>query len=219
MRYVFFLYIILIGYQCAPTRFVKPLEKNTHAVGVNIGGPTISFGTPVVLPLSSVYYGYGLDTNLTVFGSLHTTSLLFGNLQTDFGATYGLYNSKSIYIPSFSSSLSGNLVYRPEDNVVRFWPQLDGNAYWKLGKKEHTLYLGISNWFELLAKRSHGQKSIDRWIVNAQIGTNIKIHKWQVQIEGKWLAPNFNSSREFLPYVSISNHGALGFYLGLSRTF
>ena len=37
------------------------------------------------MPLTSVEVGYGLDTNLTVFGALHTTAAYFGNLQLDAG--------------------------------------------------------------------------------------------------------------------------------------
>ncbi|NBO61725.1 MAG: hypothetical protein EBU82_12320, partial [Flavobacteriia bacterium] len=65
---------------CAPSRYVKPLTQGEHAVQVNVGGPIAKIPGigAIPMPLTSVGYGYGLKNNLTLFGNLHTTSLLFG---------------------------------------------------------------------------------------------------------------------------------------------
>ena len=59
-------FVALVLGACAPARFVEPLEKGELTVGGSLGGPVISFGGPIPMPLSSVEVGYGLDTNLTV---------------------------------------------------------------------------------------------------------------------------------------------------------
>lgn len=208
----------LIG-ACAPSRFIKPLEKNEKAVSANIGGPTLNYGFPVPLPLTAISYAKGIDTNFTVFGSLHLTSLLFGNFQIDAGATYLFHENKNCFIPSISGSLNGNLIWDIEDSKFKFWPQIDLNGYWEFGKKKHFVYLGISNWFELTKLRSHEQESLSRWIYNPQLGTIIKSGKLQYQIEVKYLAPNFNNEYSFVSFYSINNKGSLGLYLSIYKTF
>ena len=47
-------------------------------------------GLTIPIPLTTVGAGYGLQDNLTLHGHLHTTSLLYGTLQMDAGATYAL---------------------------------------------------------------------------------------------------------------------------------
>ena len=79
---------------CAPARFVEPLQKKELAIGGNFGGPVISQGLTIPIPLSAIEVGYGLDTNFTIHGGIHTTAMLFGNLQMDAGLTYKLLNQK-----------------------------------------------------------------------------------------------------------------------------
>lgn len=209
----------MLLFACAPSRFVKPLEKDEKAVSVNFGGPMIDNGFPMPLPLTAVTYGHGIDTNLTVFGSLHLTSMAFGNLQLDAGATYSFYQNSNQYIPSVSGSLNGNLIWDIGDNKAKFWPQLDLNAYWEFGKNKSYGYLGVSNWFELSALRSHGQETITHWIYNPQLGAVFNKNSWNYQVELKYLAPNFNNEYTFVPFYSPTNTGTLGFYLTVFKTF
>ena len=219
IKYLYGALLVCLFFACAPSRFVEPIEKDKIAVGANFGGQLLDFGATIPVPLSAIYCGYGLDTNLTVFGSLHTTALYFSNFQIDFGATYGFYNSKSSYIPSLSASGNGNFIWDINDSKVRFWPQIDANAYWNYGKNHHYSYLGMSNWFELDPKRSYDRPSISPWVFNLQLGTVIKHKSWQFQAEYKWLAPGYSSKDAFVPYLGIGGQGATGIYLGVSKLF
>ncbi|MEN8793021.1 MAG: hypothetical protein ABF294_01025 [Flavobacteriales bacterium] len=218
---LFFLGLIAILGSCASSRFVEPLEKGEQVIALDFGGPTIGFGGAVIpIPLSSVVYGKGIDTNLTVFGSLHVTSLLFGNLQTDFGATYRFYESKNQFTPSLSTSINANMVYDFNDTKFKFWPQWDLNAYWNFGKKNHYAYLGISNWWELAPSRSQDRPQLDKWLVNPQLGVVFKSNKWYYSLETKLMAPSHNNVNIFVPYFSVlGDKGATGIYLGVGYKF
>lgn len=220
-KYIFILVLIIILSSCASSRFVEPLQKGEQAIGFDIGGPMIEFaGTTIPIPLTSVIYGKGIDSNITVFGSVHITSLLFSNLQSDFGATYRLYKSNISYIPSLSASGNGNIVWDMDDSKVKFWPQLDVNAYWNFGKNNHYLYAGVSNWWEVGNTRSQDRPQLDRWLVNPQIGFVYKSKKWFYSIETKFLAPSHNNVNAFVPYFSLlGEKGANGLYFGIGRKF
>ena len=218
---LFYLSTLLILASCASSRFIEPLAKGEQVIGLDIGGPTIEFGGAIIpIPLSSVVYARGIDTNLTVFGSVHFTSLLFGNLQTDLGATYRFCESKNSFLPSLSSSVNANAIYDMNDSKFKFWPQLDLNAYWNFGEKDHYVYAGISNWWELAKFRSQERPQLDRWLVNPQIGLILKSKKWWYSIETKFLAPSHNNVNLFVPYFSfLGENGASGIYFGIGRKF
>lgn len=218
---LFYLSTLFILASCASSRFIEPLAKGEQVIGLDIGGPTIEFGGAIIpIPLSSVVYARGIDTNFTVFGSVHFTSLLFGNLQTDLGATYRFCESKNSFLPSLSSSVNANAIYDMNDSKFKFWPQLDLNAYWNFGEKDHYVYAGISNWWELAKFRSQERPQLDRWLVNPQIGLILKSKKWWYSIETKFLAPSHNNVNLFVPYFSfLGENGASGIYFGIGRKF
>ncbi len=221
MKKIIYSLSIIFFFSCASSRFVEPLENGQQVIALDIGGPTIGFGGAVIpIPLSSVVYARGIDTNLTVFGSLHITSLLFSNLQTDFGATYRFYESKNQFVPSFSTSINGNAIYDMNDAKFKFWPQLDINAYWNFGKRNHYAYLGVQNWWELAGVRSQGRPQLDRWLVNPQFGVVFKSKNWFYSIETKLLGPSHDNVNAFVPYFSLlGDKGATGIYLGVGYKF
>jgi len=219
MKFIYLLLLttLLFFASCAPVRFVEPLQRKEIAVGANFGGPVISQGITTPIPLTAVEIGYGLDTNFTVHSGLHTTALLFGNLQMDAGLTYKLLDQKK-YVPNISLNLGFNFIYNFEYSSSKFWPTLDINAYWNYGKRHSYLYFGFNNMFELSKTMAHEQKQKQRWLFSPQIGHVLKTKKenWQFTSELKFLALNQDNSYAFLPYKSLTgSYGATGFYLGL----
>jgi len=220
MKYVSLLSFSILSllFSCAPVRFVEPLQKKQLAVGGNFGGPIISQGNIVTpLPLTAVEVGYGLDTNLTIHGGLHTTAMLFGNLQMDAGLTYKVLHQNK-YIPNISVTPGANFIYDFDDNISKLWPKLDVNAYWNYGKRNSYFYFGLNNIFELSKTMAHDQPQKQRWIFSPQIGHVLKTkqEKWQFTAEIKFLALNQDNSYAFLPYTPITgSYGATGLYLGL----
>jgi len=215
--YIFSLLLILIS-SCAPARFVEPLQKNEIAIGGNFGGPVIGLGGIVLpIPLTAIEAGYGLDTNLTIHGGLHTTALYFGNLQMDLGVTYKILEQKK-YIPNVSINPGFNFIYDFDDKLAKFWPTLDVNAYWNYGKRSSYFYVGFNNMFELSKTMAFEQEQKQRWLFSPQIGHILKTkrEKWQFTTEIKFLVPNQDNSYAFMPYKSLTgSYGATGVYLGL----
>lgn len=208
---------LLILTACAPARFVEPLQKKEIAIGANFGGPVVSQGVTTPIPLTAIEIGYGLDTNLTIHGGIHTTAMIFGNLQMDIGLTYKLLNQNK-YIPNVSVNPGFNFIYNFENKTSKFWPTLDINAYWNYGKRNSYLYFGFNNMFELSKTMAHEQEQKQRWIFSPQIGHILKTknEKWQFTTELKFLALNQDNSYAFLPYKSLTgSYGATGLYLGL----
>lgn len=221
-RFFYFLLLLIsiLQISCSSSRFVEPLEKKQHAVGVNLGGPLINFGGAVIpTPMSSIVYGYGLDTNLTVFGGIHTTSLAFSNFHTDLGFTYQFLKQKR-FVPSISSSLNNTIVTSFRTGTTRYWPSVDLNTFWNFSKRKHFWYMGLSNWFELRKTRTHDLEQLKRWLPNPHIGITLKGTKINYNIEYKLLGVGIQSNEVFVPYQSIANNkGAMGLYFGISKTF
>ncbi len=201
---------------CAPSRFVQPLEKNEISLGGSLGGPVIDFGAPIPMPISSVEIGYGLDTNFTIFGALHTTAAVFGNLQLDIGGTYQFLEQKN-YRPALSVSPSVNFIYDVADKVGKLWPVLDLNAFWNYGDRRNYFYVGFNNYFELSSTTANDQPQPYNWLFNPQIGHIIKgkNQQWELTTEFKFLAPYIDNSYAFIPYKSLlGSRGATGFFIG-----
>lgn len=201
---------------CAPSRFVEPLQKKELSIGGCLGGPVIDFGGPIPMPLTSIEVGYGLDTHLTAFGGLHSTAAFFGNLQMDLGVSYQFLEQKK-YIPNLSVSPSVNFVYDFGDKTGKLWPILDVNAFWNYGQRRNYFYLGVNNYFELSGTMANDQPQKTHWLFNPQIGhiTKGKQENWQLTTEIKFLGPNLDNSKAFIPYKSLTGtHGATGFFIG-----
>src|SRR3954466_887824 len=87
--------VFLFFQNCAPSRYVKPLAKNSQAASFTFGGPVIGYaGAAIPIPFTTAGYARGITNRLTAFANLHSTSLMFANLQTDIGFTYGILNEE-----------------------------------------------------------------------------------------------------------------------------
>ena len=224
----FALFVFLVTlFSCAPARYVKPMDKGQHALQVNLGGPIAKVpGIGVIpMPLTTVGYGYGLKEHLTLFGNLHTTSLLFGVGQVDVGAVYRCWSRKTMGI-TLQPTLNVALDFYTGSN--RFWPQLDANYYWdyaelrtkaKNGKgfqKIRTVYGGLSNWFDPYLTESQGRVNEQVWIPSIQIGHLWQNNQWVYQFEAKCLAPIYSNEDIVVNYPSaFGNQGALGAYFSI----
>lgn len=219
------IYILILGVfliSCSASRFVEPLEKDQLAVGVNFGGPMIDYGgVPIPIPLTSLEVGYGLRNKFTVYSGIHTTSMLFGNLQMDFGGTYKFMDQQSFF-PNLSVSPSVNTIWVSGDNKFKAWPVLDVNAYWNYGAKKNYVYLGFNNYFELSRTKALDQPQGSPIVFSPQIGHVLKgkDHKWEFTTEIKFIAPYARNSYAFVPYTGVTGqYGSTGIYLGYRYFF
>ena len=204
---------------CTPTRFVKPLEKKQNAIAASFGGPLIHFGKAVTpIPFTSIMYGRGITKSTTAFGSLHLTSLLFGNFQTDFGVCQQLYKNDSLKF-GITINPAINMVYDKWNKNFRVWPQLDFNIYKNILKQKAFIYVGLTNWFELASTKAHNEKQTNHILINPHIGITYNTKKWGYTLEGKFLQINKNNKPNVVDYVGIQQHGAVGIFLNFNRRF
>lgn len=213
------MYGYLIISSCAPSRFVKPLEKGKYGAGINLGGPLFDFsGMTIPIPFSSIGGGYGLTENTTIYSNLHTTSLLFGVYMIDAGITHKVLSQKG-YQPAISISPALNLSIDQWEGNFKCWPQLDMNSYWNFGKHNNLIYVGVSNMFELASKREDGLKQKEHWLFSPQLGYTLVRPKMEYGIEVKYIEPFTSHQNLIIEYKSIGNNGAFGIYLNLLKKF
>lgn len=219
-KHILFLSIICAFTQlCAPARFVKPLAKKQQAVVASFGGPLINYsGAAIPVPFTTVGYGYGLTDNVTCYGNLHTTSMMFRNLQLDAGATIRLYEKEKKFGVSISPALqlAHSFVY---SGTMRVWPSLDANAYYFLKGRESYLYTGVNSWFELSGYKAHKEPVSQHLLPNLNLGYVLARSKWLHQFQLGYLGLGINNLPGVVGYIGISGKGSLAFYYGLIRKF
>lgn len=200
---------------CAPSRFVKPLAAGEQAIGFNLGGSLIDYnGTTIPVPLTALSYGNGLRENLTLFGSLHTTALLFNNLQLEVGAV-SQWRQQEGWKPGLSNALAFNFISELSEGNAKLLPQIDGNAFWNFKNNKHTTYLGYSLWIDNKIMANNGLG-----VFNPHLGYTYRKGDWDFNAELKFLAPGFDNSMLFVPYQSVlGNQGASGLYFNISKRF
>jgi len=204
---------------CAPSRFVKPLDKNQQAVGLSLGGPVISTDNLTVpLPFVTAMYAYGIDSSLTGFGSINITSALYGNIQAELGITKTIFRPKR-FVPGLSISPVANFIYRPGDRF-KLYPQVDVNAYWDFNRNRNYIYVGVCNWFELAKKKASGVTQENRWLASPMLGQVFARKKWELAIEAKFLAVNLPNNYSTVTYKTpLGTNGAFGIYIHYTRKF
>ena len=213
-------FFLLFIHSCAPSRFVKPLQKNEKAINLSLGGELIRYGNTVIpIPFTSIVYGQGITDKTTVFGSIHTTSALFGNFQTDIGIVQQLYKNDSLKI-GISASPALNFMCHQFKSDARLFPQLDLNFYWNYSKNKNYLYAGISNWFDFTKTKAHKEKQKNHYFFAPQIGHTFVKQKWNYNLELKYISPNLRNNFVVADYYNpFGSKGVIGIYIGISRTF
>ena len=175
-------------------------------------------GAPIPVPFTTLTYGYGLTDKLTGFCSIHTTSLLFGNAQSDLGALFNLYQYKNKF--GLTASTAMQIAYNIRNKTgLRAWPTADLNAYFHFNEKPSYLYAGVNSWFELSKYKAHNQPQQRHAIPNLHTGYMIVKPKWQHQFELSYLGIGIANTPGVVDYIGISGKGALGFYYSLIRKF
>jgi hypothetical protein len=229
---IFLIAVLAALASCAPARFVEPLKKGQQGITGNFGGPVAKIPGigNIPIPYTAIGYGRGLTDKTTIFGNLHTTSLLFGVGQTDLGISQSIWKNDKMGV---SAQGTMNIFVDFYTGANRFWPQLDANYYLKYGKHSKPVqldamckieskhynffYAGLSNWFDPYKTESQGRPNAQFWIPSVQLGHQWIRPKWSYQAELKILAPNQSNENIVVNYPSmLNNRGALGLYFGIT---
>lgn len=215
MKSYIYLTLSILFFSCAPSRLIQPLEKSQQALSFHLGGSLIDYNEVTIpIPLTSITYANGVDDNLTLFGGLHTTSLLFNNLQLEMGAL-SQFKKQNRWSPAYSSALALNFISELQQGNTKLWPQLDGNLFWRFKQNKNRIHLGYSLWIDpnMLDESKFA-------ILNSHLGFSRQINSWNIGVELKFLAPTYDNSKLFIPYQSITgDRGANGLYLQITKQF
>jgi len=204
---------------CAPTRFVKPLEKHQSAVGFNAGGPLIHFAGKVIpIPFSSFYYGYGLTEKGTLSVGWHATALAYENLQSDLAYTHSLSVQKS-WIPAFSATAGIQTIMGLREKALRIYPSLDMNAYWEYGRNRHMSYVNLNNWFDPHPGKIVEGTDYHFWRPSVGIGQFYRNGNWEFGLEYKFLGFTLDNTRTVVNFANDLPVGAQGVYLQVFKKF
>lgn len=221
MKKIVFAFTLLMGslilQDCAPTRFVTPLEQGEWAGGINVGGPLIEFGgTKIPVPFSSIYAGYGYTERTTLYGGLHTTSLAFKTFQLDAGANYLLRKMQG-QVPGISANGTLNLMADFREFGIRAYPSVALNAFYDL--KYGRLYAGMDNWLDFFPNATPDNSQHNLWVPAFHIGQAIKYKKWEFNFEYKYLAPYTSNQDIVVRYATARDNGAHGLYFTIQKKF
>jgi len=199
---------------CAPARFVKPLKEGETTVTASGGGPIVYF---FPLPFSNVTVGHGLTNATTVFGSINTSSLFFGDIQLEAGASTLLLGNKHEAGLTVTPIL--NAMMDVWENNVRVWPQVDLHLFNTYNRAGDYYYGTISNWFEIPSQKAHGEAQKNHWFLSTGIGHVSKFKVLDLTLEVKYHAIGIDNSNRVLDYVGVNGKGTLGFYAALAYSF
>jgi hypothetical protein len=206
---------------CAPTRHIIPLDKGEHSVSLALGGPLITYSDNVIpVPLLSACYGYGLDSNITVFGGAHITSALFGVLQADIGGRYYFQVWDDDDDKSLEATLGASLIPAIDiwEGNFKLWPELMGALRWNISDFMH-LYTVFGGMFELSSTRAHGQDQPINFMPLLGVGFVVQSTNWDYQFEYKLIAPGENNKGTVVEYRAAGDTGARGIYFSVGRRF
>jgi len=211
--------ILLILNACAASRLVEPLHQGEVQLNATFGGPLFDYdGYIIPMPLSSVTIAHGWRDNLSLHGSVHTTSAIFGVFHTEFGFTTTLYKSKNRDL-ALSMSPSAHFMLDKWEHHFKFYPSFDLNFFSHVLGPNKLLYAGMSNWFELSNERAHAEKQPNHWIPAFHSGLTYQPDLWNYNIELKYIAPLHSNKDIVIDYLSPTDRGALGVYLSIGRSF
>lgn len=219
MKFLLIPLLFLAVGSCAPARFVEPIPEGHWNATASLGGPLFDFaGTTIPMPLTSLAAGYGVTDKTTAFAGLHTTALLFDDMQLDLGALQEII-SQEHFVPAVSISPALNLLFAMRDGSFRAWPEADVNFYWHYGSVGNLIYINSSNWFELSSTRADNEPQTTHWIANFGLGHRFEGEHWEYITELKYLAAGMPNLPNAVGYHGIGGNGAFGVYLGLTRKF
>lgn len=211
--------ILSLFASCSATRIVKPLKAKEKAIGFDFGGPIIQFGAPIPMPLTSVSAAYGIDSMTTVFGGLHTTAMLFGNLQMDVGLLRDLLPAKGRR-PGISVAPIANIMLPFSSGEFRLYPELDINVHWQYSlKRRNFFYFSFASWFDLWAKKAHGVTNTTHYVPSFALGHTFENKKMRYGLEFRLIAPFTNNDNVVVDYIGLGKQGAFGFYFSINRKF
>lgn len=203
---------------CTAYKNIEPVGNNNLKSNVDFGGPIVSaFNTKVPIPYLAVGVTYGMTENFDINANLHVLPLAYKFAGLDLGASYFPVINDGI-IPTIG--LNGTLMLFSSlksgiEERFKVYPILTSSFAWKL--RNGMIYTGAHITIPL-SKLDYTENN--DYLLSPFIGYNWKYsEKYRLITEIKWQGANVASDKMAVEYIHPSNHGAIGIYLSLERSF
>lgn len=193
---------------CGVTQPIRPIEEASTEIIASLGGPIIPFGG-IAIPVPYLNLGamYGYSSDLTIYGNVHLTALLFKDVGLDGGFSTRLFPEEGM-IPEIT--LNGRAYFFWDafrGNTTRLYPTATVTGSYLTG--EHSLfYFGVDNLVQF---------TTSDLFISPFIGYRFPVSTaMQLQIESKWMAMNRDTRHGvFEGAGSIGGNGNVGLFFGL----
>lgn len=193
---------------CGVTQPVRPIEEGTTQLAASFGGPIIPFaGIAIPVPYLNIGALYGYKPNMSLYGNVHVTTMLFKNVGLDAGFAARLLPEKGI---------------RPEVTVngrgYFFWDAIRGSTmrFYPMGTVTGSYATGENSLFYFGADNLYQFTTADLF-VSPFVGYSFPLTEQTImQIETKWMAMNHDTRHGiFEGSASVAGKGNIGIFFGI----
>ncbi len=202
------IFLSLLAWHCGATQPVRTLPEGETDLTSSFGGPIIPFaGVALPVPYWNGGAAYGLHRSVTVYGNLHLTALLFGDVALDGGAAVRLFDENGVR-PEVTAN--GRMYFFwdvARGNTAVLYPMLTATGSYAVGERS-LLYFGSDQMYQF-SDRSLFVSPFVGWEFPAGERTIL-------QLESKWMAMNRDTRHGvFEGFASIGGKGNLGLFFGM----
>lgn len=197
------------GAGCGTTTAVRPLGEGNADVHASLGGPLVKVnGTATPVPILMVGGGFGATDRVDISGDVDVTAAVFGVAHVSTGVAYHpVLLSRNRAVPAVT--IAETLHVLTNITNTRVAPQTTAVAAWQLGAG-HLVYVGAD--CGVVVGSPLGQTKI---LAGPLLGGELLVTRHLgVALEGKWLAPYYNTAPLAPDWISPDSHGYLSVLLG-----
>jgi hypothetical protein len=188
---------------------VRPLGRGRGVLNASLGGPLVTVaGATIPVPIVSIGGGYGVRDDLDVTLHADITAAAFGTVHVEPGFVLHPVISESGWIPTVTVGASAHLL--TDFREVRVVPQLVAAVGWRIARK-HFVYAGND------LGLAFGESFRALWA--PFVGGEARIGRVGIALEGKWIAPYYDTTPTAPAWVSPGGHGYASLLLGVNVYF
>jgi hypothetical protein len=199
--------IVALAAACSTTHAVRPLGRGNASLGASLGGPLVQVaGVDIASPILTVEGGYGLRDDLEVTANADLTAAVYGDLHLEPGVAYHPLVRDAGPVPTLTVAGAVHFLTSFSDTLVA--PQITLAAAWRV-RRRHLVYLGVDS--------ALASTALSRPVVGPLVGGELRVGRFGLTLEAKWLAPNYDVGPTAPTWLSPDNRGYLNILFGVTR--
>jgi len=201
--------VVVCSAACSTTQAVRPLGRGNASLTASLGGPLVQVaGLDIATPILTLGGAYGLRDDLEVTARADATAGVYGDLHLEPGVAYHPLVREGGAVPTLTVAASLHLLTNFSD--TRLAPQVTLAAAWRV-RRRHLVYVGVD---DALAFGSP-----TRLVVGPLVGGELRLGRFGLTLEAKWLAPYYDTTPTAPAWISPDGRGYLSVLLGVTRYF